>query len=106
MRTESDVRRDVMLAVLDKTDRSIEMTIELAVRAGIEHERKRISEILRLSAPPGLERAIIELALCPSATVDQAAHFLETLPLAENYSAKLRSGIRLIKPEPIEEKLS
>ena len=36
MRTEADVRNKVMRTVLDQTDRSIELTIERAVRAALD----------------------------------------------------------------------
>ncbi|MGY3690833.1 hypothetical protein ACVIGA_000913 [Bradyrhizobium sp. USDA 3240] len=97
MRTEQDVRREVMRTVLDRTDRSIEMTIEAAVKAGIEFERARIRAILQISPPPGLEKAMIVLALNAETTVEAAEQFIATWRVdSGRHSANLRRTFRLV----------
>jgi hypothetical protein len=103
MRTIADTRNEVMLAVLDDRDRSLEGAVERALQAGVDFERERIRSILMLSVPPGLERALVELALCPTATVDQAAGFFAAFPLDPTHSAKLRNGFRVVTNEQSQE---
>jgi hypothetical protein len=104
MRTEQDVRREVMRTVLDRTDRSIEKTIEAAVKAGIEFERARIRAILEISPRPGLEKAMIALALSAETTVEAAEQFLATWPVDNGYSATLRRTFRLVSDNTEPEK--
>jgi hypothetical protein len=96
MRTEADVRSEVILAVFDDRDRSLEGAVERAVRAGIEFERERIRAILELSPRPGLEKAMIALAVHGETTVENATNFIATYPFAANYSESLRKTFRVV----------
>lgn len=95
MNSIADVRTAVLLRVYDDRDRSVERTVQLAIDAGIAHERERIASILKMSAPPGLEKALLLYALHPSTTAESAAEFISTFPAAD-HSAKLRKGFRLV----------
>jgi len=96
-RTEAEVRSAVMLAVFDDRDRSLEGAVERAVRAGIEFEHARIKSILELSAPPGLEKALLSYALHPSTTIEGAKEFITTFPLDPSHSISLRKSFRVVE---------
>ena len=97
LKTVAEIEFDVRAAVLSDRDRSLERTVEIAVAAGIEHERARISAILELSVPPGLERALLVLALSPATTPEQASAFFSKFPLDPAHSANLRKGFRVVE---------
>jgi hypothetical protein len=97
MRSRADVRTKVINNVFADRDRSLEGAVERAIDAGIEFERQRIRSILELSAPPGLEKAMLALALSSDTTIEDAAEFVAKFPLDPTHSAALRKGFRLVR---------
>jgi hypothetical protein len=95
LKSIAETTRDVMLAVYEDRDRSVQRAVELAIAAGIAHERERIAAILKLSVPPGLEKALVMVALHPGITADNAAEIISKLPT--DHAAKLRTGFRLVR---------
>jgi hypothetical protein len=105
--TVTDVRAEVLNAVFADHDRSVEGVVDRAIAAGIEFERARIRAILELSAPAGLEKALVALALSPNTTVDVAAEFFAKFPLDPRHAETLRAGFRVVRTtEKIKETLN
>lgn len=100
MRTVAEVRTDVMLAVFADRDRSVERAVDLAIIAGIAHERERMREILEIEVPParGIERALIIMGLSgsPPEDVRKMVEFLVTNVSSDDLATQRRQEFRAI----------
>ena len=106
MLTVDEARNQVMLDVIADRDRSVESTIARGIRAGIAIERDRISTILRLPTPRGLEKAAIAMALSGDLTVDAVVGLFALYDGAGVTAAEVqirRAGFHLIENNSVTE---
>ncbi|RXG92284.1 hypothetical protein [Bradyrhizobium vignae] len=95
--TFSEVRTEVLQAVFNDRDRSLEGAVELAIEAGINFERTRLRAILSEITPrPGLEKVLIIRALDPESTVESVARFMAEFPVEQAHYISLRKTIKLV----------
>src|SRR3954451_11468518 len=101
MKTKNDLQGEILRAVFDDRDRSIEGTIERGTKAGIALERERFRSIFALSAPAGLEKAIITMALC-GCSADAVAGMIAIYSNVSDEDARARRrAFRLINTEEV-----
>jgi len=110
MNSIADVRSAVLLEVFNSTDRSLERAVELAIAAGIAHERERMREILELDIPParGIETAVRLMALDGHSPeqIKATVEFMSTNISAEDLARQRREEFRTIETPKNEEIVS
>lgn len=102
--TEAEAYAQVMTAVIEDRDRSIESAIARGIRAGITLERERIRTIIGLPTPEGLERAAIALAVTGTCSVDAVREFIEMhtappMPVTDVEARARRAAFKVIENE-------
>lgn len=91
----------VMSAVIEDPDRSIEGAITRGIKAGIIAERQRIRAVIGLPAARGLESAAIALALSGGCSIEVAeqllaAHAPPPTPITNAEACARRAAFKII----------